>query len=169
MGPLQQRPGHPATHQSYRPADHCKEGEVTFAQKTIPHTQITPVRSISLAHVASLPFSQPPAPTLPMSPPLTVSLDLCFTGPLKHPRYHHHMPLARFSARAGIGRENVHSTAVGPLSGPFEVTGISYIPPPQSSLITGFGNLSLSSSVGWEAGLGTRTAGHKRSHSQPCW
>lgn len=143
MGPLQQRPGHPAAHQSHSPASPslpttqqptAKREKSPSPQKIIPRTQIMPVRSNSPALVASLPFSQPPAPTLLMSPPLAVSLDLCFTVPLKHPCYHHHMPLSHFSARAGIGRENVHSTAVGPLSGPFEVMGISYIPPPQSSL-----------------------------------
>lgn len=77
LGPLPQRPGHAATHQSYvllspyDPAAHCKE------------------RGSHLHH-----FTRP----LPTSLPLAVSLDLCFTGPFKHPHCHHHTPLVQFSA-----------------------------------------------------------------------
>lgn len=145
------------------PAAHSlQRGESDLPLRKSFQTPDSTPPSFSLAHIFFLPLPQAPAPTLCMSPPLDSEVGLLPLSLLAAPRPPPppHASLIQFSTPCRPDeRSELPSTTVAPLSGLCEAVGVSRTPSPQHCLITGFGDLSLFSSVGWKAGLGTRTAG----------
>ena len=136
----------------------AETGKVSFLPESHPeHPENTPP-SVSPARLSLTPMSSATSPnTWHITPPSFGSelgrLRICsFLAPPPS--------LAPFSTRASA--PSFHGSG---FFGLFEEVGASCTRPPQSSLITDFGNLSLSPLAGWKAGLGTRTTGYARGHA----